>query len=66
MITGNKPNPPRCPLGALQPSAVDKEQIKAEAWRNDGILVISRHDCRLSWDEAQYIKVIGERLYNKG
>lgn len=65
MITGNKPSPPRCPLGALQPSAADKEQIKADAWKNDGILVVSMYDIRLNWADAQYIKTIGDMLYGK-
>lgn len=65
MQTGNKPSDPKCPLGALQPNPVDKERVKAEAWKNDGILVVSMYDRRLNWADAQYIKTIGDMLYGQ-
>lgn len=64
MRTGHKPQQPRCPLGEIQPLPVDAEEIKREAWRAEGILVISRHDVRLGWDEAMYLKQIGDRVYD--
>lgn len=63
MNTGHKPKIPKCPLGAIQPNTMDTEAIKRDAWRNDGILVLSRHDVRLSWTEAQELKNLGDRLY---
>ncbi len=65
MRTGNRPSSPKCPLGALQPLPVDTEAIKAAAWQDQGILIISRHDVRLGWDEAQFVKQLGERIYGK-
>lgn len=53
----------RCPLGSMQPVQMDTERIKADAWENDGILVVRVDDPRLSWVEIQQIKQIGEKLY---
>lgn len=63
MKTGNRPLDPRCPLGAIQPSVIDTEQIKADAWNNEGILVLSWNDPRLDWFEAQTLKNIGDKIY---
>ena len=63
MNTGHKPKNPQSPLGAIQPLPMDVEGIKSSAWRDQSILVISRHDVRLGWDEAQMIKNLGDRLY---
>lgn len=65
MKTGNRPLDPRCPLGAIQPLPMDVNAIKAAAWREQGILILSRHDVRLGWDEAQLVKHLGERIYGK-
>lgn len=65
MSLGDKPQPPRCPLGSIQPVQMDTEAIKAEAWHKDGILVVSMYDIRLNWADAQYIKTIGDMLYGK-
>lgn len=53
----------RCPLGTIQPVTMDTERIKAEAWQDDGILVVRIEDSRLSWVEAQQLRQIGEKLY---
>lgn len=53
----------RCPLGALQPVPMDTERIKADAWENDGILVVRIEDPRLNWVEVQQLKLIGEKLF---
>ena len=50
MNTGNRPNEPRCPLGNIQPVAMDTEEIKRAAWHDQGILVVSIRDVRLSWN----------------
>lgn len=65
MRTGNKPLEPRSSLGAIQPLPVNAEEIKAAAWQDQGILIISRHDVRLGWHEAQMVKHLGERIYGK-
>lgn len=65
MRHGDKPAAPRSPLGAVQPKPMDVEEIKREAWHREGILVISRHDVRLGWDEAQMVKQLGEKLHGK-
>lgn len=52
----------RCPLGALQPVPMDTERIKADAWKDDGILVVRIEDSRLSWVEAQQLRQIGDKL----
>ncbi len=65
MKTGNRPLEPRCPLGAIQPLPMDTEAIKRDAWKTQGILIISRHDDRLGWNEAQYLKNLGDRIYGK-
>lgn len=63
MRTGNKPSQPRSPLGALQSEQVDKDALKAGAWRNQRILVIAENDHRLTWPERESVKQLGERLY---
>lgn len=65
MRTGNKPTSPRCPLGAIQAEPMDAEAIKRAAWKDQGILVLSIHDIRLGWDEAQYLKALGDRIHGK-
>lgn len=65
MKTGNRPQPPRSPLGAIQPLPMDTEAIKAAAWNEQGILIVSRHDVRLGWDDAQFVKNLGDRIYGK-
>lgn len=65
MKTGHSPAKPRCPLGAIQVDPMDVEGIKTAAWRDHGILVLSRHDVRLGWDEAQMVKNLGDRLHGK-
>lgn len=65
MRTGNKPASPRSQLGSIQPLPVDAEEIKRAAWRKDGILIISRHDVRLNWCQAQEVKILGDKLYGK-
>jgi hypothetical protein len=65
MRPGDKPTPPRCPLGNIQPVAMDTEEIKRAAWHDQSILVVSIHDARLHWNEAMYLKQIGDRIYGK-
>ena len=57
------PNPYRCPLGELQPLAVDAEALKRDGWREQHILVVSERDERLDLVEREIIRRLGERLY---
>ncbi len=43
----------------------DPETIKREGWRDQGILVVSPADDRLTWPEKEMIKRLGEKLYGK-
>ena len=52
------------PLGKLQPIKIDIEKVKKDGWKNDGILVVKKDDERLSWDERELIKQIGNKIYN--
>lgn len=65
MRTGNRPTNPTCPLGALQPIQIDAEGIKTAAWHDQGILVVSLDDCRLTWPETEIVKQLGGKLYGK-
>ena len=57
------PNPYRCPLGRVQPIAVDSEALKRDGWREQKILVVSERDERLDLVEREIIRRLGERLY---
>lgn len=59
------PREPRSQLAKLQPTKVDPEKVKARGWREDGILVISAKDTRLSWPEREFITQIANKLYGK-
>lgn len=65
MRPGDKPQSPKCPLGAIQLQPMDIDAIKREAWLTQGILIISKHDVRLGWDEAQLVKNLGDKLYGR-
>lgn len=65
MKGGHKPNPPRSPLGAIQPLPMDTEAIKAAAWNEQGILIVSINDDRISWTDAEFLKQIGRRIYGE-
>lgn len=43
----------------------DPDVIKREGWRDQGILVVSAGDHRLTWPERELIKQLGEKLYGK-
>ena len=43
----------------------DPEIIKREGWQDQGILVVSPADSRLTWPERELIKQLGEKLYGK-
>ena len=56
---------PRCVLGRLIPSTPDVERIKREAWHADGWLVVHVDDERLSWDQQEYVRQIGDLINGK-
>ncbi len=41
------------------------EEIKREGWREQGLLVVSAEDQRLTWPERELIRQLGERLYGR-
>jgi len=55
----------KCPLGKHQQTPMDVDAIKAEGWRNDGILVVNVDSLKLNWIERQFIQNIGDKLYGK-
>lgn len=42
----------------------DPEQVNREGWRDIGLLAVSAGDQRLSWAEREFIRQIGEKLYD--
>ena len=48
----------------MQPVKIDIEKVKKDGWKNDGILVVKKDDERLSWDEQELSKQIGNKIYN--
>jgi len=39
------------------------EDVKREGWREQGLLVVSPADPRLSWPERELVRQLGEKLY---
>ena len=39
------------------------EEVKREGWREQGLLVVSPADPRLSWPERELVRQLGEKLY---
>ena len=39
------------------------EQVKREGWRDQGVLVISEDDQRLTWPERELVRQLGVKLY---
>lgn len=55
-----------CPLGRLQPNAVDTDAVKRDGWREQHILVVHEADERLDFVERELVRRLGERLYGPG
>ena len=53
----------RCPLGRLQPQAMDLDATKERGWREQEILVVNASDERLDFLEREFVRRIGKRLY---
>ena len=47
--------------GARRPA----EEVKREGWHQQGILVVSAEDQRLTWPERELVKQLGVKLYGK-
>jgi hypothetical protein len=41
------------------------EAVKREGWREQGVLVVSPEDERLSWPERELVRQLGEKLYGR-
>jgi hypothetical protein len=41
------------------------DEIKRSGWRDQGILVVSENDQRLTWPERELVRQLGEKLYGK-
>jgi hypothetical protein len=63
MIGG--PQPPKSPLGRMQPISINVEGTKIFGWNRHGILVVSVDDDRLSWVEKELIQNLGDKLYGR-
>ena len=53
----------RSPLNVA--NNVDYEAMKRCAFQDQGVLVISIEDPRLTWAERELVRQLGERLYGK-
>ena len=41
----------------------DPDSIKCDGWREQGVLVVSADDQRLTWPERELVRQLGEKLY---
>lgn len=41
----------------------ETEAIKRYGWRDQGVLVVSAEDVRLSWPEREMVRQLGSKLY---
>jgi len=41
------------------------EEVKRTGWREQGVLVVSPEDERLSWPERELVRQLGEKLYGR-
>lgn len=47
------------------PEPSETEAIKRYGWRDQGVLVVSADDNRLTWPERELVRQIGSRLYGR-
>jgi hypothetical protein len=47
------------------PEPSETEAIKRYGWRDQGVLVVSADDRRLTWPERELVRQIGSRLYGR-
>ena len=43
----------------------DRDEVKRDGWREQGVLAVSIDDHRLTWPERELVRTLGERLYGK-
>ncbi len=46
-------------------SRPDPEAVKCDGWHDQGILVVSIEDVRLSWPEVEWVRQLGTKLYGQ-
>lgn len=44
---------------------VDYEDLKRHGFQDQGLVIVSVNDPRLSWDQREIIKQVGEKLYGR-
>lgn len=59
------PAPANCTLRRKSPPPYETEAIKRYGWRDQGILVVSAEDQRLTWPERELVRQLGSRLYGR-
>ena len=57
-----RPEPARRMLGKAPPPE-ETEAIKRYGWRDQGVLVVSAEDVRLTWPEREMVRQLGSKLY---
>lgn len=41
------------------------EQVKRDGWLDQGLLVVTADDARLTWPEQELVRQLGEKLYGR-
>lgn len=59
------PAPANGTLGRKSPPPYETEAIKRYGWRDQGILVVSAEDQRLTWPERELVRQLGSKLYGR-
>jgi hypothetical protein len=59
------PAPANCTLRRKSPPPYETEAIKRYGWRDQGILVVSAEDQRLTWPERELVRQLGSKLYGR-
>jgi len=52
-------------IGSKSPAPSETEAIKRYGWRDQGILVVSADDRRLTWPERELVRQLGSKLYGR-
>lgn len=47
------------------PNSINYEGIKKNAFHDQDVLIVNINDTKLPWQDREFLKVIGERLYGK-
>lgn len=65
MKPGDKPQPPRSPLGHILPDGMDCEALKRRGFHEHQILVVDLADPRIKSSEWHLLQNLGNRLYGE-